>query len=88
LLFQQAELYPICLRFLNVHRDSMYRCRFEFECDPPLGGRELIAFSQIPPQIPGLAGDLFSQLFQRILLMLTFENREAIDPVVTPFAPA
>ena len=69
---------------MNVRPDSMYTCRFEFESDPPLGGREVVAFSQFPPVIPGLSGSLLEALYRQVLLMMPFSNPNRIDPLLAP----
>jgi hypothetical protein len=82
--FRDAQLYPICLRFTNVRPDNMYTCRFEFESDPPVGGRELVAFSQFPPNLPGLSGELITTLYRQTLLMLPMGNPDRLDPFLVP----
>lgn len=80
-------LYPICLRFNNVKVDSLYVSRFEFDSDPPRPEKEVVAFSQFPPVIPGITGDLFKAIYRTILLMFPLSNPERIDPLLAPLVP-
>jgi hypothetical protein len=82
--FQQANLYPLCLRSLGIHPDQLYQYRFEFESDPLLGGREEVAFSQFPTVLPGTGGSLFGVLFRQIMLMIPFNDPVRIDPLLVP----
>jgi hypothetical protein len=86
-LFHQAQLYPFCLRFIGLSPDPLYRYRFEFESDPPLGGRECVAFSRFPPPLSSAAGGLFEVLYRQVLLMVPFNAPPRIDPFLVPSWP-
>jgi hypothetical protein len=82
-----SDLYPICLRFVNLTPDHLYVVRYEFQSDPARGEREIVAFSTFPPSMPGFAGNFLEAIYRQILMMVPFTDSQRVDPLIAPLVP-